>query len=65
MFVRGMADYQNRQPNWKVDNWIVGSAAPAAAQLIPGVSNTTTAAVGVGTAVALGALAYAAYKYFK
>lgn len=70
MFIQGtragvgrLADYQSRA--WKLDDWLYLARQKAAgATIIPGVSNTTAAAVGGGSLLALGA-AYMAAKYFK
>jgi hypothetical protein len=58
-----MGDFVNRSPDYKIDNWIGqtqgGTMAPvAASSVIPGVSNTTAAAVGIGGLAAAAALAY-------
>ena len=60
MFVRALGDYTTRP--WKVENWWQPAAAPAT--LIPGVSNTTTAAV-AGGAAGLAALAALAWYFLK
>jgi hypothetical protein len=57
-----MGDFVNRSPDYKIDNWIGqvpgGAMAPVAPSVIPGVSNTTAAAVGIGGLAAAAALAY-------
>ena len=72
MFVRGMrgmrgvGDYIQRSPMFKIDDWygqpIGGGLQTArmapAASVIPGVSNTTAAAVGIGGLAAAAALAW-------
>ena len=60
-----LGDYQMRSPMFKLDNWLVAGAAPVGApvahpstSVIPGVSNTTAAAVGIGGLAAAAALAW-------
>ena len=68
MFTRGLrgvgrlGDFVN-VPR-KSETWLNYQPASAAAQLIPGVANTTTAAVAGGTAVAAAGV-WALGKYFK
>lgn len=56
-----MGDFIARDPDYKIDNWIgqvPGGGVAAAPSVIPNVSNTTAAAVGIGGLAAAAALAY-------
>lgn len=60
MFVRSLGDYTTR--TWKVENWWQ-PPAPAPVQMIPGVSNATTAVAAGG--LSLAALAALAWYFMK
>ena len=66
MFVGSLArvgEYQGRP--WKMDDWLYASRQKvAAAQIIPGVSNTTTAVAAGGT-MAAGVGLWALGKFMK
>ena len=57
-----IGEYDVRSPMFKLDNWLVaggtGAAPAAATSVIPGVSNTTAAVVGIGGLAAAAALAW-------
>lgn len=67
MFVRGMRGLKGlgdfNTYSWKEENW--WKPGGAATSIIPGVSNTTAAAVGAGGIAVAGAGIWALGKYFK